>query len=103
MQGREFVEFSVIIVPLQLPDDKTECKVKNNCVPGYVSTHSNGKKPAARAPFSLCCAFPPVKEAAFHFSLLVLVLSHLRELKRKLRFFCWGRADGLRLCWVDAG
>lgn len=53
--AREFIEFSVIIVPLQLPDDKTECKVKNNCVPGYVSTHSNGKKPAERAPSTLCC------------------------------------------------
>ena len=51
----------------------------------------------------LCCAFPPVKEAAFHFSLLVPILSHLRELKGELRFFFWGRADGLRLCWVDAG
>lgn len=52
---------------------------------------------------SLHCAFPPVKEAAFHFSLLVLVLSHLRELKQKLCFFYWKRTDGLRLCWVDAG
>ncbi|XP_064531150.1 P2X purinoceptor 4 isoform X3 [Pseudopipra pipra] len=27
----------------ELPDDKTECQVKNNsCIPGYVSTHSNG-------------------------------------------------------------
>lgn len=51
----------------------------------------------------LCCAFPPVKEAAFHLSLLVLIVSHLRELKGKLRFFFWGRADGLRPCWVDAG
>lgn len=53
--GRKFVEFSLIIVPLQLPDDETECKGKNNCVPGYVSTHSNGKKPTARVPSSLCC------------------------------------------------
>lgn len=51
--GREFIEFSVIIACFQLPDDKTECRVKNNCVPGYASTHSNGKKPAARGPFSV--------------------------------------------------
>ncbi|KFQ18500.1 P2X purinoceptor 4, partial [Merops nubicus] len=26
----------------ELPDDQTVCQVKNKCVPGYVSTHSNG-------------------------------------------------------------
>lgn len=36
----------------------------------------------------LCCALPAVKEAAFHFSLL-LFLSHIRELTRELRFFFW--------------
>jgi len=55
VRGRELVEFSVIIVPLQLPDDNTECKVKNDCIPGYVSTHSNGKKSAAKPAFSRCC------------------------------------------------
>uniref|UniRef100_A0A8C3VAG2 P2X purinoceptor n=1 Tax=Catharus ustulatus TaxID=91951 RepID=A0A8C3VAG2_CATUS len=26
----------------ELPDDQTKCEVNNNCVPGYVSTHSSG-------------------------------------------------------------
>lgn len=55
VQGRGFSELYVTIVPLQLPDDKTECKEKNDCAAGYVSTHSSGKKPAAKAPFSLGC------------------------------------------------
>lgn len=55
VQGRGFSEFYVTIVPLQLPDDETKCKEKKDCVPGYVSTHSNGKKPAAKAHFSLGC------------------------------------------------
>lgn len=51
--GRGFSGFYLTIVPLQLPDDQTKCEVNNNCVPGYVSTHSSGKKPAAKVAFSL--------------------------------------------------
>lgn len=103
------LEFCLIVVPVQLPDDKTECSKNNSCVPGYVSTHSNGRKLAARAlsfcvVISLCCAHSPVKEAAFRLSLLVLILSYLRELKRKLTFFFQGRADGLNcIGWILDG
>lgn len=78
--GREFVDFSVIIVPLQLPDDTTECKVNKDCVPGYVDIHSSGKNLLQRllsvcVVIAPCCAFPLVQEAAFRFGLLVLILS----------------------------
>lgn len=80
MQEEELVELCLITVPVQLPDDNTECNNNSSCVPGYVSTHSNGRKLAAGAPCVLC----------YHcvvLSLLLLILSYLRELKRKLRFF----------------
>ncbi|NXW18017.1 P2RX4 protein, partial [Circaetus pectoralis] len=36
----------------ELPDDKTECKVKKDCVPGYISTHSNGIQTGECVPYN---------------------------------------------------
>ncbi|NXS24326.1 P2RX4 protein, partial [Mystacornis crossleyi] len=36
----------------ELPDDQTECTVKNNCVPGYVSTHSSGIQTGECIPYN---------------------------------------------------
>ncbi|NXS72668.1 P2RX4 protein, partial [Pandion haliaetus] len=36
----------------ELPDDKTECKVKEDCVPGYISTHSNGIQTGECVPYN---------------------------------------------------
>ncbi|XP_074461987.1 P2X purinoceptor 4 isoform X1 [Larus michahellis] len=54
-----FVMTNVILTPNQrqghcpeLPDDKTECKVNNNCVPGYVSTHSSGIQTGECVPYN---------------------------------------------------
>uniref|UniRef100_A0A8D2N545 P2X purinoceptor n=2 Tax=Passerellidae TaxID=1729112 RepID=A0A8D2N545_ZONAL len=36
----------------ELPDDQTKCEVKNNCVPGYVSTHSSGIQTGECVPYN---------------------------------------------------
>ncbi|KFW65146.1 P2X purinoceptor 4, partial [Pygoscelis adeliae] len=36
----------------ELPDDETECKEKSDCVPGYVSTHSNGIQTGDCVPYN---------------------------------------------------
>ncbi|NXJ60408.1 P2RX4 protein, partial [Rostratula benghalensis] len=61
LQGEKavFVMTNVILTPNQrqghcpeLPDDKTECKVKHDCVPGYVSTHSSGIQTGECVPYN---------------------------------------------------
>ncbi|XP_053815797.1 P2X purinoceptor 4 isoform X2 [Vidua chalybeata] len=36
----------------ELPDDQTKCEVKNNCIPGYVSTHSSGIQTGECVPYN---------------------------------------------------
>ncbi|XP_016157816.1 PREDICTED: P2X purinoceptor 4 isoform X3 [Ficedula albicollis] len=36
----------------ELPDDQTKCEVDNNCVPGYVSTHSSGIQTGKCVPYN---------------------------------------------------
>ncbi|XP_054700218.1 P2X purinoceptor 4-like isoform X2 [Grus americana] len=36
----------------EFPDDNTECKVKDSCVPGYVSTHSSGIQTGECVPYN---------------------------------------------------
>ncbi|NXV77021.1 P2RX4 protein, partial [Atlantisia rogersi] len=36
----------------EFPDDKTKCKVKNDCVSGYVGTHSNGIQTGECVPYN---------------------------------------------------
>ncbi|KAM9371687.1 P2X purinoceptor 4 [Phaethornis superciliosus] len=54
-----FVMTNVILTPNQtqghcpeLPDDKTECTENISCVPGYVSTHSNGIQTGKCVPYN---------------------------------------------------